>query len=250
MRGRKSKEIIIGCATDQGTVRIKNQDRIVCYAGSIAQGAIALSCVCDGIGSYEYSEIASEIVTGGISLWFQSIADRRLGNLTEEELTEDLCETLHELNEIVWERRKKEQFDMGCTMSALLVINHNFYIFHVGDSRIYLVGDSMSQLTRDEVVYMEDRGNIRKKLSNYMGRNKKLWLNRLSGSTVSGDTLLLGSDGLFNKVDEAHTGKDICQKTHRIFTDTQAQKFCEELIQRVEQLGERDNISCGLIKHR
>lgn len=241
---KKIEKLISGCATDKGIIHEKNQDRIVCHTGRIARGIFLVACVCDGIGSYEYSEIASEMVVKGITLWFQSVADQRLENLTEQEIVEDFSETVQELNELVWERRKQEQFDMGCTMSALLVVNYNYYIFHVGDSRIYLIDDSVCQLTRDEVVCLEEQGKIKKKLSNCIGKNRELWLNRLSGFLMPGNTLLFGSDGLFKKLDET----SMYERMRKIYTDAQAQRLCEEWIREVEQLGERDNISCGIIK--
>ena len=243
---KRPEKIITGCATDRGTVRDKNQDRIVCLSGHIVQGTAAVGCVCDGIGSFAYSEIASEMVTEGVRLWFQSAADGRLGNLTEEELTEDLCATIRELNELVWDRGERERLDLGCTMSALLLIGRSYHIFHAGDSRICLAGDLLRQLTRDEIVYTRERGNIRRKLANCIGRSRELRLSRLSGTAEPGDTFLLGSDGLFHRAEE----EELCQKARRVTSDAQALKFCGEMIKRVEQLGERDNVSCGMIKLR
>ena len=239
-------EIIVGCATDKGMVRKKNQDRIVCYAAHITQGILAVACVCDGVGSYEYSEIASEIVTGGVTLWFQGVTDRRLKDLTEQELTEDFCATIRELNEIVWERRKQEQIEIGCTMSALLVVNDHYYIFHVGDSRICFVGDRLYPLTRDEVAFSEEHGKVKRKLSNCVGKDRELWLNRLSGSIQPGDALILGSDGLFKKLDENR----VQERVQKLSTNAQARSLCLEWIREVEGKGERDNISCGIIKRR
>lgn len=237
---------IAGCATDRGTVREKNQDRIVCYTDCIAQGQFAAACVCDGIGSYEYSEIASEIVTGGVTLWYQGVAERKLEDLTEQELAEDFCATVQELNELVWERRQRERLEIGCTMSALLAVDDHYYIYHVGDSRIYYVSDAVYQLTRDEVVVSEEYGKIKRKLANCIGRNKELWLNRQYGSILPGDTLILGSDGLFKKLDS----NSMYGRVQGVSTDAQVQKLCEDWIREVESLGERDNISCGIIKRR
>ena len=109
-----------------------------------------------------------------------------------------------------------------------------------------MVGSELFQLTRDEVLVSEEQGRIKRKLSNCVGRNKELWLNRLSGRMLPGDTLILGSDGLFKKLDEA----DMCEKTRGLSTNMQVQKLCEKWIREVESLGERDNISCGIVKRK
>ena len=75
---------------------------------------------------------------------------------------------------------------------------------------------------------------------------RELRLSRLSGTAEPGDTFLLGSDGLFHRAEE----EELCQKARRVTSDAQALKFCGEMIRRVEQLGERDNVSCGMIKLR
>ena len=243
---KNSAGIILGCATDKGIVRAKNQDRIVCHMVRASQGTVAAACVCDGIGSYEYSEIASEIVTRGVTLWIEGVAEHRLEDLTEQEMVEDFSATVQELNEIVWERRKRERLELGCTMSALLVIQDQYYIFHVGDSRIYFVSDALYQLTRDEVVLVEENGKIKRKLSNCIGRNRELWLNHFSGSLSPGDALILGSDGLFKKIDESKMYEEVCQ----LSTNIQVQRICEAWILEVERMGERDNISCGIIRRK
>lgn len=253
------EKIISGCATDRGRVRVKNQDRIVCHTAKTARGILAVACVCDGIGSFFYSEIAAQMVTEGVSLWFGSVLDNRLQALSEENLVEDFDATLRELNQLVCERRKRERMDLGCTMSALLVISRNYYIFHVGDSRIYLVhqnrrkqdsgafdsvGEKVSQITRDEVAMSEANGIIKPRLANYMGKGETLWVNRLNGVLSGGEAFVLGSDGLFRRLEEW----EIYEKIGGLSTEKQTQKLCQELIRIVEDRGERDNVSCGIVK--
>lgn len=237
-------KIIAGCATDKGPVRAKNQDRIICNVARIESGTMAVACICDGVGSYEYSEIASEMVTEGIMLWFESILDRRLKGLTEQDLLEDFEATIRELNELVYERKIREQISLGCTMSVLLIVNLNYYIFHVGDSRIYVLKDSFCQITHDEISVSEVDGVLKQRLTNCVGKDKTLWVNRLSGMVETGDVFMLGSDGLFKRLRE----EDIRERLARLSHDYQARRQCREFIQIVESRGERDNISCAILK--
>src|SRR5579864_177651 len=61
------------------------------------------------------------------------------------------CSKIHEEATIDAAKR-----GMGTTLSALLVVGHQGFIAHVGDSRIYLSRDGrVQQLTEDHTVYNE-----------------------------------------------------------------------------------------------
>lgn len=238
------KQVITGCATDKGIVREKNQDRVISNAAETARGTVAAACVCDGIGSFARSEISAEMVTEGILLWFQSVKDGRLDALSEPELTEDFEATLRELNELVFERGRREKIRLGCTMSALLTVNERYYIFHVGDSRIYLAGERFFQLTQDETVVSVADGKSRTKLTNCIGKGEKLLLNRQQGTWAEGDAFVLGSDGMFKRMD----AEDFLGSVRVLSNEAQAQELCRQLVSTAERRGERDNVSCAIVK--
>lgn len=236
------EKIICGCATDKGRYRKKNQDRILCWNGSGGKSNLLLACVCDGVGSFEYSEFAAEIVTEGLGLWIDSVVDQRLQHLSEAELVEDLLFTIYELNELVYEKKVAENIRLGCTMSVLLIISSNYYVFHVGDSRIYKLNQSIKQLTVDEVVISQIDGKIR--LANCIGKDKTIHICQEKGVLYSGDSYVVGSDGLFKKLKL----EEIQDIIGNICSRQQMQKLCSELICKVEKRGEKDNISCIIVK--
>ena len=156
---------------------------------------------------------------------------------------EDLEVTIRELNELVCCYRMDNGIDIGCTMSLMLLVEQNYHIFHVGDSRIYCVRDALYQITRDEVAMSEKNGKVKTRLANYIGKSKELWMNRLSGTVEEKDIYLLGSDGLFKQL----VYEDIGCYSGRIKNDRKARKVCEELLETVLKRGERDNVSCILV---
>lgn len=241
--GDVDMKIYAGCITDRGNYRDKNQDRVVCRCISRKQSTLAAACVCDGIGSFEKSELAAEMVTAGITHWFEGVREYYPNVMTEEELVEDLDVTIRELNELVYDFRREKGTDIGRTMSVLLLVNRNYYIFHVGDSRIYRTKDRLCQITRDEVSMGERDGKIKPLLANYIGKSRELWLNRFNGSIEGGELFLMGSDGLYKKL----TGEDVAGLGSCIKSNRRAQKACENLLERVLKRGERDNISCILL---
>lgn len=233
-----------GCISDRGNFSKKNQDRAVCHVRRDLRHVLAVACVCDGIGSFAESEIASELVTSGISRWFHGIERLYPKQIAKNELLDDLEVTVQELNELVYDHRKKSGIDIGCTMSLLLMLDTEYYVFHVGDSRIYCVNETIYQITHDEVSVTESNGRLKTKLANYIGKTKELWINKFGGEAEEGDAFLLGSDGVFKKLEY----DDVNAAAKKIRGNRQAQRVCGNFVRLVLARGERDNISCILLK--
>ncbi len=236
-------KVYVGCITDRGNYREKNQDRVVCHMSDSKKNLLVAACVCDGIGSFEYSEIASEMMTAGVTRWFQGIKGYYPAVMDAEAVLEDFEVTIRELNELVYTYRMDRGTDIGCTMSALLIMERNYYVFHVGDSRIYLVREQMRQITRDEVAMREVHGRVKPRLANYIGKSRELWMSKFGGEVREKDIFLLGSDGLFKQL----AYEDIAKASEHIRSNRKAQKICEGLLELVLERGERDNVSCALI---
>ena len=154
----------IGCVTDIGNYRNKNQDRVMCKREVLGEHVLAVACVCDGIGSFANSEIASEMMINGVSAWFDGVLKYFPNVMGKSELLEDLDITLQELNELVYEHRTERKMEVGCTLSMLLMIDYEYYVFHVGDSRVYCLRDRLLQLTQDEVILKQINGREKTKM--------------------------------------------------------------------------------------
>ena len=103
--------------------------------------------------------------------------------------------------------------------------------------------DALNQITRHEVAVVENDGEVKKLLANYVGKSGGLWVNKLNGSVTEGMKFLLGTDGLFKKLSE----DDVREKTAEIRGDDAAVAACKTFMNRVMERGERDNISCILV---
>ena len=128
-------------------------------------------------------------------------------------------------------------------MSLLLLAGRNYHVFHVGDSRIYLVRDGMQQITRDEVVMKEAGGRVKPRLANYVGKDRELWMSRLTGTLEGKAAFLMGSDGLFKQL----AYEDVAEAIGRVKSSRHAGKACGRLLELVLERGERDNVSCILV---
>lgn len=233
----------LGCVTDTGNCRSKNQDRIMCDSKQIGNEMLAITCVCDGIGSFKDSEIAAEMFTNGIKNWFQGIVKYYPQVMGKDAVLEDLEETIRELNELICEYREEKHNDIGCTMSLMFVINSEYFIFHVGDSRIYCVRDALLQLTTDEVVVKQVNGKEKKLLANYVGKNMALALSKKYGIRNEKDVFISGSDGLYKRL----RYEDVSGLSERVLNNEMAEEACRGLIQLVLERGESDNVSCSIM---
>lgn len=243
-RCERTLKLSLGYITEKGDYRKKNQDRILCRQKSVENHLLAVACVCDGIGSMENSEIASQMMIQGISDWFDGIVKYYPHVLDEQQVIEDLEVTLQELNELVYEYRKTGGENIGCTMSLLLLIDWRYQIFHVGDSRIYRLRDRLLRLTQDETVRKQVNGKEKTLLANYIGKKRLLSNDRGQGVVESGDVFILGTDGLYKKL----TYEDVCYLWKESYTEENLKKACCKLVTLVSERGERDNISCAILK--
>lgn len=237
-------KVAAGYLSDKGQYREKNQDRFFYRAYHDQQHFFVIACVCDGIGSMEHSEIASEMVMQNLKEWYDWITKRKNHYDFENELVEELENTAREANESIYIWSKEKQMRIGCTMSTILVTDQKYYTFHVGDSRIGCLRGDFAVLTRDEVNVSVVDGMVKAKLANFMGKGMKLWLNQTSGTIAENDVFVVGSDGLFHKL----SGTELAQLTEKVKNDCQMQKVAERLIADVRKAGERDNVSCIVFK--
>jgi serine/threonine protein phosphatase PrpC len=142
---------------------------------------------------------------------------------------------------------------MGSTIVAALVRGNSLAIAHVGDSRIYLVRQgTIQQLTHDHSLVMEQvrRGYIT--LEQAQQSEMQNIILRALGSeevvepdvedlvAVSGDILLMASDGLTRYVQD--------DEILKIVQEPRLEKACGELVKAARDRGGDDNITCLLVR--
>jgi protein phosphatase len=235
---------INGCS-DKGTVRKNNEDKF----GYIKTDFGIVAVVCDGMGGYEGGEIASEIAVNTLIEYFQTLS-------AGFELHREVINSFKAANEaiIMKGRKTKELSMMGTTAAFILINDSQFVTAHLGDSRIYLIRNSLIKpLTKDhsQVQQLMDNGNISyDEAINLTDKNvitRVLGINELSKPEVSipakvepNDIFVLCSDGLTNYLNE----NDILD----IVYDSTPEKACEQLIYLANLRGGDDNITAVIVK--
>ena len=228
-------------ASNVGKIRSNNQDSG--YAGH------TLFVVADGMGGHAGGDVASAIATKRImeaDKAYQSPQD------AEFALQAALIAANSQLAETVFEHA--ELTGMGTTVSALVVLDDQVAIAHIGDSRIYLFrDDELSQITIDHtfVQRLVDSGRITE--AEAMVHPRRSVLMRVLGAvesspeidtsilaTRAGDRWLICSDGLSGVV--TNTGI-----ANALRAPLDAQAVAERLVKESLDGGAPDNVTIVIV---
>ena len=220
--------------TDTGLVRRSNQDFL--FAADQPVGPLPnLFIVADGMGGHKAGDFASRYVVEHMKEYIEN---------------SDLASPVMILREA---QGNPDREGMGSTLVAATIEDDMMYVANVGDSRLYLLRDSLAQITRDHslVEEMVARGKMERDSESY--RSQKNIITRAMGignrveadffevPLLECDCILLCSDGLTNMVDDAEISRVL--KT----TDTLKEKT-EALVDEANRNGGKDNIAIVLVE--
>ncbi len=134
-------------ASDVGLVRTNNEDSWI--AGP--DGKIFL--IADGLGGHQAGEVAArEAVEQFFSAFVEQFPDKNHDPVADAEIEARLALCFQKINEHVFQLSTTHELlkGMGTTFCALTFHGEKAAVSHVGDSRIYLLRDSvLEQLTKD-----------------------------------------------------------------------------------------------------
>lgn len=143
-------KFIYSCQTDAGMVREKNQDALVVKSLNIRNHTVLLAAVCDGVGGLSQGELTSRKAAEMLSVWFDYELPQIMNQPQEEEILHyRFRQLMADINKEVYYSNCRCGVSSATTLTALLVWDYQYLIAHVGDSRIYRIGQRAVQLTRD-----------------------------------------------------------------------------------------------------
>jgi PPM family protein phosphatase len=200
--------------TDRGHVRVNNQD---CFNIDLERGIAVLA---DGMGGLNAGEVASACaVHSAMDVLRRLVAEL---HAPQERLTEHLSDVMRAAfdaaNRAVHEMAAStiSYSGMGTTLIAALLRNDACVVGHVGDSRAYRFRTGrLTRLTSDHslvqelvdagVLSQEDarRAPNRSMITRAVGLESDVVCDLHVDRFVSGDWLLLCSDGLTDMLDDA-----------------------------------------------
>jgi len=228
-------------ASHVGKIRSNNQDSG--YSGR------QLFMVADGMGGHAGGDVASAIATKRI---IEADQPYRSPQDAEFALQAALIAANSQLAETVFEHT--ELTGMGTTVSALVVLDGEVAIAHIGDSRIYLLRDGeLSQITVDHtfVQRLVDSGRITEQEA--MVHPRRSVLMRVLGdvesspeidtsilATLPGDRWLICSDGLSGVVSNGGIAAALS-------TSLDAQDVADRLVKESLDGGAPDNVTIVVV---
>ncbi len=128
---------------------------------------------------------------------------------------------------------------MATTLSALVLRGTRWYVVHVGDTRIYrLRGEQCERLTEDHVW---DRPDLQHVLKRAVGLDHHLVVDHSDGDLQIGDTFLLCSDGVWERLGDARIAQAL-----RASGDPQS--TAAELVDSALRSGGQDNATAMVVR--
>lgn len=231
--------------TDIGQKRKLNQDYV--FTSDIPLGNLPnLYMVADGMGGHNAGGFASRYAV-------ETIVDQ-VGSCKEDSVTEILNRAITVANHRI---RKKATEDesmagMGTTIVAATCRENCLQVANVGDSRLYVIGDEIRQITVDHslVEEMVRMGGLNREqarshpdkniITRAIGAQQDVMVDFFQVTLRKGDTVLMCSDGLSNMV----TDEELC----RIIKEPRdLEEKAKRLIDTANENGGRDNIAVILM---
>ena len=192
-------KISIGQYSDKGR-KETNQDFHGIYVPKepqLSSKGIAVA-LADGISSSDVSQIASQFaVTGFLDDYYCTSAAWSVKTSAERVL----IATNSWLHSQTLQSRYRYDKDRGyvCTLSAMVIKSTTAHIFHVGDTRIYLLRDNaLEQLTRDHRVWVSKEQSY---LGRALGIDSQLEIDYQTLQVEKGDVFLFATDGVHEYAD-------------------------------------------------
>lgn len=223
--------------------RAENEDALLFRCSLLSEGELWFAAVCDGMGGMENGMEASAICIREMETWFdrQLIPciyehDRHKGKL--EQIIKSKGFTLYrQMNRELFQKMRTEGMTMGTTAMMCILYKGRYYLFHIGDSRTYLLGRLINFFVCKQIT--KDHGN-EQGLSKCLGLNRE-WKPDFYSGNLGKRGLLLCTDGFFRKFDKNIWKR--CLDVKKLKCETAIGKRLREIAAYNIRQKEGDNIS-------
>lgn len=231
--------------TDRGMVRQNNEDTVYCSVQQVG-GLPNLFVVADGMGGAKAGEYASGFV-------IKELVRQIKNDRHSKELPSVLRRGIEAANALLFKKARHDRDLEGCgtTLVSAYVDDGVLYVANIGDSRLYIIGNDIEQITRDH-SYVEEMvkcGRMERGSKDYLqnkniitravGIDKNVEIDFFDRELEGDETILLCTDGLSNMLDD----KDIL---NIIRESDSVEEAGRKLISTANEHGGVDNVSVVL----
>lgn len=269
-------EVQAAADTHRGMKRPYNQDSVLTQVVRLSTGStLALLMVADGVGGQKAGGLASQMTVATIQSSLEDLFshggalvsgqfnDNLAPDLTDNESLFDYMQV--RLNEAIQAANMQirqyaanhieEAGNMRSTITCALLHDSLAIIANVGDSRTYIYSDDfLEQVTEDHSVVAEmvragqltadqaighARGNV---ITRALGHRRVVNVDLFRRYLISGDQLLLCSDGLWEMITDEE------QLAAMLYQSPDQDSAVQALIQAANAAGGKDNIGVVVAK--
>lgn len=230
--------------SETGFKRQENQDSVL----SVYNGEVGLFVVADGMGGHSDGAYASQKIISELQALWDEI---RHGNLTLEQLTEQVLTALNKVNSELFAYSESNSIICGSTVSVLLICGKEYAAINAGDSPVFMANRHTARHITVEHSYGEmvrksggEEKNIplhrRNRLTKAIGIESRIYPDVFSSIMDERSVFLLCSDGVSRYYPD--------RKMFRILKSVVQGKYSsEEMLEHiknhVEKSGAADNFS-------
>lgn len=220
---------------------------------NVVEGSII--CVCDGMGGLSRGDVASQTVIKYIRDTVQS------GTVS----IDSLVDTINAASNDLYKLGQSQGARLGTTCTVIILVNGEYRILHVGDSRCYKINrdSTYTVLTEDHTAFNKFRkegqliridernvqvrgkvqriGQLRSKLTKSVGVKPEVEVDVLEGIYSRGDMFLISSDGFWH-------GLEIDPRwTINLRHAVNKEEHFSKLIEKFKRAGASDNLTVTMV---
>ena len=189
--------------TDQGIKRKENQDNFWSAIFEVDGVETGVLCICDGMGGLNNGKLASKIVV-------EAVRDHLLDNFDLDSLTQVISNAN---SKILGIGGTDKQTRMGTTCSVVVCTGGRYYIYHVGDTRVYRINKGVFKKLTSDHSAIEKYGvkkhenfelwnKYKSMLTRCIGVKETVRVDTFEGTYDKGDIFFACSDGVWHYFDD------------------------------------------------
>lgn len=232
--------------TDIGKRRDTNEDYV--FTSDVPVGNLPnLFIVADGMGGHNAGDYASQQTVKTVV--------RTIGEMEEVEPKAIIKQAIEKANAFIRQKSLEDEkmSGMGTTLVVATCIKDRLIVANIGDSRLYVIGEGMVQITRDHslVEEMVKMGGIDKKsarnhpdkniITRAVGVKDEVEADFYTVVIEPEDKILMCTDGLTNMLEDEEI-ESIVRSSQDVV------EIAGNLIMAANEHGGRDNIGVILVK--
>jgi len=231
-----NKLVVVAGQYSQAGLKEQNEDccgiRIPEGSDLNHKGIVAVTA--DGVGSSEAGKEASEYCVQGFIADYYSTPMSWSVQTSAERI-------IHSLNSWLYsqgQRRYASELSLASTLAVLILKSTTASLFHVGDSRIYLIRKGkIKQLTKDHRLIVDRNKTY---LARAMGGEYEVNFDYSSLNIRVGDVFVLNTDGIHEFLDD--------KTIQSLAIHDDCEQAAQQIVQAALEAGSDDNVTCQVIR--